>query len=330
MNTLIQIATPMETFVDNAGSPAKRVLALEIRNLVINPHWYATLRKCVEVLKPICVGIVMFQNDSCPVSTVQHFFSNLHRPYDALVANQIIAVDEKNTILALIDTRWSFVKSQCHEIGYLLDPRYLGENIAVQRRVQLDQIIINNNPQMTLQLGAYRAYINTLLLANDPLLNQLRANNVPEVSVQFFINQLPPNMFPLVSSYLQNIFSLVCSSSASERNFSTHSFIHSKARNRLGYDKVKMLVYIFVNTPWLDGISCIRNSSPVGIENMRNHMYCIDTLQLLKLLDQRQELSVLGGVPWRLETTFSKKECRDCTLHLFHSLQQYFLVPAQT
>ena len=61
-------------------------------------------------------------------------------------------------------------------------------------------------------------------------------------------NQLPPDMFPLVSVYLQNLFSLVCSSAASERNFSTHAFIHSKARNRLGYGKVKMLVYIFVNT----------------------------------------------------------------------------------
>jgi hypothetical protein len=107
---------------------------------------------------------------------------------------------------------------------------------------------------MMVQVGQYRGYINALLQANDMLLTQLRAGNVPGVTVQFFINQLPPDMFPSVTVYLKNIFSLVCSSAASERNFSTHAFIHSKLRNRLKYEKVKMLVYIFVNSRLLDDI----------------------------------------------------------------------------
>jgi hypothetical protein len=44
-----------------------------------------------------------------------------------------------------------------------------------------------------------------------------------------------------------DVFALVPSSSASERNFSTFSFVHNKLRNRLHHDKVTKLVYIKAN-----------------------------------------------------------------------------------
>jgi hAT family C-terminal dimerisation region len=43
------------------------------------------------------------------------------------------------------------------------------------------------------------------------------------------------------------LFSLATSSAASECNFSTFGFIHSKMRNSLGPEKVKKLVYIKTN-----------------------------------------------------------------------------------
>jgi hypothetical protein len=41
---------------------------------------------------------------------------------------------------------------------------------------------------------------------------------------------------------------MAASSAASERNFSTFGFIHSKLQNRLGPEKVKKLVYVKTNT----------------------------------------------------------------------------------
>ncbi len=53
--------------------------------------------------------------------------------------------------------------------------------------------------------------------------------------------------FPLLNEIARAVFSDVCSSAASERNFSTHKFLHSLVRNRLGNEKVEKLVHLFFN-----------------------------------------------------------------------------------
>jgi hAT family C-terminal dimerisation region len=53
--------------------------------------------------------------------------------------------------------------------------------------------------------------------------------------------------WPLQQKLGIKLFSLATSSAASERNFSTFGFIHSKMRNSLGPEKVKKLVYIKSN-----------------------------------------------------------------------------------
>jgi hypothetical protein len=54
--------------------------------------------------------------------------------------------------------------------------------------------------------------------------------------------------FLTLSRLAKTLFCLVPSSAASERNFSTFSFIHNKLRNRLKSDKVEKLVYVFDNS----------------------------------------------------------------------------------
>ena len=53
--------------------------------------------------------------------------------------------------------------------------------------------------------------------------------------------------WPLLQNLAVHVFSMAASAAASEWNFSTFGFIHSKLRNRLGPEKVKKLVYIKTN-----------------------------------------------------------------------------------
>src|ERR1035438_1084974 len=53
--------------------------------------------------------------------------------------------------------------------------------------------------------------------------------------------------WPTLQQIALKVFSLPASSAASERNFSTFGFIHSKLRNRLQPNKVEQLVYIKSN-----------------------------------------------------------------------------------
>mgnify|MGYP002804591960 CR=1 FL=1 len=54
--------------------------------------------------------------------------------------------------------------------------------------------------------------------------------------------------WPLLRNLAIRVFSMATSAAASERNFSTFGFIHSKLRNRLSPEKVKKLVYIKTNS----------------------------------------------------------------------------------
>lgn len=53
--------------------------------------------------------------------------------------------------------------------------------------------------------------------------------------------------YPALKGIAVKLFSLAASSAASERNFSTMGFIHSKRRNRLGLDTVEKLVFVKCN-----------------------------------------------------------------------------------
>ena len=55
------------------------------------------------------------------------------------------------------------------------------------------------------------------------------------------------NDWPLLQQVALRVFSMSCSSAASERNCSTFGFIHTKLRNSLTDDRVMKLVYIKTN-----------------------------------------------------------------------------------
>lgn len=57
--------------------------------------------------------------------------------------------------------------------------------------------------------------------------------------------------WPDLQKICVKLFSMATSSAASERNFSTMGFIHSKLRNSLGTQSVEKLVYIKSNYPIL-------------------------------------------------------------------------------
>ena len=53
--------------------------------------------------------------------------------------------------------------------------------------------------------------------------------------------------YPTLQQIAVRMFSLVASSAAKERNFSTVAFVHSKLRNKLSQENVMKLVYIKTN-----------------------------------------------------------------------------------
>ena len=59
--------------------------------------------------------------------------------------------------------------------------------------------------------------------------------------------------WPCLQKIAMRVFCMVASTAASERNFPTYGFIHSKLRNTLGKESVRKLVYIKTNSQQIDG-----------------------------------------------------------------------------
>ena len=70
----------------------------------------------------------------------------------------------------------------------------------------------------------------------------LKQNKTPE---QFWA--LDGTQWPHLQPVAQKIFSLISSSAACERNFSSMGFIHSKLRNRLSQNTIEKLVFVRSN-----------------------------------------------------------------------------------
>jgi hypothetical protein len=66
-----------------------------------------------------------------------------------------------------------------------------------------------------------------------------------KTSLQYW--QVDGTKFPAIRAVALTVFSMVASSAASERGFSTMGFVHSKMRNSLGSENVKQLVFIKTN-----------------------------------------------------------------------------------
>jgi hypothetical protein len=58
--------------------------------------------------------------------------------------------------------------------------------------------------------------------------------------------------YPYLAEIAIRIFSIPTSSAASERAWSTFSFIHNKKRNRLANDKVNKLAFVYINASLID------------------------------------------------------------------------------
>ena len=148
-----------------------------------------------------------------------------------------------------------------HGLAYLLDPRFLGDGIDQQHRRDLEETLISTpvvDDIITTEQtkgDLYMQFTEFLILASqDKNTNSFRYKfliNKRKTPLQYWLTDGAE--WPLLQKIAIKVFSLATSSAASERNFSTFGFIHSKLRNSLRTKSVEKLVYIKSNTNSMSG-----------------------------------------------------------------------------
>jgi hypothetical protein len=245
-----------------SGNANQKLIRQAVHDTVTKKDFVDLLKMTLSILNPIDIAITYYQSDSVPISDVFATFSNeLPRSITALTT---ITDEERSYMLKLNQHRFEFMYGDAHGIGYVLDPRYVGEGMPLAMRESIENLIylypsasvmISESdvgpPDQTSQERMFEEYTDYRIAAleqkaaNPPSL-MFRMIKEKKISVLKFW-QSRGDQWPALQKLSQQVFSMVASSAASERNFSTHGFVHSKLRNCLSEDAVEKLVYIKTN-----------------------------------------------------------------------------------
>ncbi len=149
---------------------------------------------------------------------------------------------------------------KAHGLAYLLDPRTLGQNLPTDQKSELEMQLFlipaascaavattgdADNRQEVL-FEQYTQFTINATKERDKNSFRYRMLTKGKITIlQYWLTQ--GKCWQELSQIAIKLFNLVTSSAASERNFSTMGFVHSKERNRLNPDTVEKLVFIKSN-----------------------------------------------------------------------------------
>lgn len=192
-------------------------------------------------------------DDRKPLSDVAETFAELKTKVSSL-PHHMFSPAEIAVIEKLVSDRLDFIWSDAHALSNYLDPRYRGRQLFLldadgekdwSMKDAAEQYIKDYHPRIAAgnELVKYRAFMNRQSDRDSHWADDIGKGT----TVHQWWESIDAEEFPGIRKLALRLFSLCASSSASERNFSTFSFIHNKLRNRLKEDTVEKLVHVFAN-----------------------------------------------------------------------------------
>jgi hAT family C-terminal dimerisation region len=238
-------------FMSTVNTIVHKAECERIKGTIDNSKFRDLLIKSLAILKPIDALIVKYQSDAVPVSDVLPDFHQLPKQFEEQ-ARELLYDEELNYLVALCKNRFRFQYGDAQGLSYLLDPLYIGHSLSQESRRQvltstfLDGTMPTSDEHkkdVLVQCDEYRISATKEKQENSIWFQLL--SSWPKTPLQYWLSD--GSEWPLLQKLAIKLFILATSSVASERNFSTFVFIHSKMRNSLGHEKVKKLVYIKTN-----------------------------------------------------------------------------------
>ena len=215
-----------------------------------NPEFRTNLSKSIEILELINTGIVMFQDDRAPLSSIYNFFV-VHLPTRlGDNATMKITLEERKYIRDLVQKRFDFIKGDAMLISYMLDPIYKGADMLPSHQEEVDKLLFdtadtNANTQLYNQHTQWRK---TPILPVQKSALESTGGVTPMTRYEYWLEQ---KYVPQLKEVALNVFAMVATSSSSERCFSVMKFVHSKSRNRMNQKIVRKLLYTKMNASLL-------------------------------------------------------------------------------
>ncbi len=103
-----------------------------MRNVLLSPNFEKEFKAALKITELININLLKSESDMYYISDVCADWMKLISEFNTLEISpeQIIYCREAGV------QRWDFIKSPCHLIGYVLDPRYYGKRLNLRDRTQ--------------------------------------------------------------------------------------------------------------------------------------------------------------------------------------------------
>jgi hypothetical protein len=231
-----------------SGTAKQKELKSRIKAIITADDFLNNLNKAILILEPIDMFLVKFQSDSVPASEVYNAFIELPGIYTHLPG---LTSEEKAYLIKLIHQRFDFIYGDAHGLSYILDPRFLGDGMTRELQMTVEDCLFNFPTEDGTTMEDRKEAICTqytefrIAALAERSKATFRFNMLKKGSktvLQYW--ECDGTSWPDLQSVALKVFAMAVSSAASERNFSTFGFIHTKLRNRLAHDKVRQLVYV--------------------------------------------------------------------------------------
>ncbi|KAG2937423.1 hypothetical protein PC115_g4233 [Phytophthora cactorum] len=122
----------------NKEQKAKRRFAYDT---VVAKDFVKQLEKALAILSVLSTFQKAFEKNTKPPSDVYRMFLELPEQYNALS----IPISDLGKIGQILKERFDFIYGDAHGVAYLLDPRYLGQNMDDGTREQVQSFITQNS-----------------------------------------------------------------------------------------------------------------------------------------------------------------------------------------
>lgn len=219
------------------------MLYKNIKTTLLNDEtFWPNVLKLIDLLTPIVDAIISLESNNTQIHKVRSIINTVENKVNLHISSTLISVSEEVSILSKIAKRKEFILGKIHIAAELLDPSTQGKKLSNQELIDGLEYICDlgskMNENVSIELANYQS--------KDGIFSKKFIwDNIQDVNPLDFWKMLY-NITPL-SKIALKILSAPCTSAATERSFSTFSWIHNKRRNRLTTERAGKLTYLSYN-----------------------------------------------------------------------------------
>ncbi|KAK5774996.1 hypothetical protein PVK06_042862 [Gossypium arboreum] len=216
----------------------------EAKKIILGKDFWKKANDLIKVYEPLVKVLILVDSDEKP--TIGFIYEAVDRAKRAIQQDCRYFTEYKK----IIDKRWNFMHFDLHSAGYFLNPQFQfgvehSQNVLIETLEGIRSVIERLEPSLDTQVRM----VNQLLLFRDKhetfgTLQAQRAWKQMNLAEWWIIYG---TCVPELQKLAIKVLSQTTSASNCERNWSTFSYIHTKARNRLKYKKLEKLVFTYYN-----------------------------------------------------------------------------------